>query len=131
MKCPFPGGQNILQGGHGGHISDTMEDCSKGFVDYPFLKGAQIVKYSHVNSTIIGKDHQHPKVWLPVNGGANDFAWFCWCTVMMTVQDNCGFGLLCAKTVEETLPPTDKELKIFREKVDPIDMLPADDKPKP
>ncbi len=35
------------------------------------------------------------------------------------VQDNCGFELLKASKITETLPPTEKELKILREEVDP------------
>ncbi|MBN2284359.1 MAG: 3-oxoacid CoA-transferase [Deltaproteobacteria bacterium] len=35
------------------------------------------------------------------------------------VQDNCGFELLRASKIVETHPPTDKELKVLREEVDP------------
>ncbi|RJP36359.1 MAG: 3-oxoacid CoA-transferase [Desulfobacteraceae bacterium] len=70
-----------------GSMGDTMEACSRGFVDYTFLGGAQIDKYGNLNSTIIGKEHRHPKVRLPGSGGANDFASFCWRTMIMTVQD--------------------------------------------
>jgi glutaconate CoA-transferase, subunit B len=39
------------------------------------------------------------------------------------VQDNCGFELLKAEKLEETLPPTEQELKILREKVDPYGFI--------
>jgi glutaconate CoA-transferase subunit B len=171
-----------------GSMGDTMEACSRGFVDYTFLGGAQIDKYGNLNSTIIGEDHQQPKVRLPGSGGANDFASFCWRTMVMTVQDkrrfvekldflttpgwikggdsreksglplntgpykiitnmavmdfeptskrmrvisihpgysfqdvqdNCGFELLSASSVEETLPPAKEELRILQEDIDP------------
>ena len=35
------------------------------------------------------------------------------------VQDNCSFELLKADKIAETLPPTDEELRVLREKVDP------------
>ncbi len=170
-----------------GSMGDTMETCSRGFVDYTFLGGAQIDKYGNLNSTVIG-DHLKPKVRLPGSGGANDFASFCWRMMVMTpqdkrrfvekldflttpgyleggdareksglpegtgpykiitnmavmdfepetkrmrvislnpgysfqdVQDNCGFELLRLEKPEETRPPSDEELRILREEVDP------------
>jgi glutaconate CoA-transferase subunit B len=35
------------------------------------------------------------------------------------VQDNCGFELLRAPTITETKAPTEDELRILREEVDP------------
>jgi len=35
------------------------------------------------------------------------------------VMDNCGFELLQAKTIVDTKPPTEEELRILREEVDP------------
>ena len=35
------------------------------------------------------------------------------------VQDNCGFELLQAEKIEETAPPTEEELRVLREQVDP------------
>ncbi|MBU0463359.1 MAG: 3-oxoacid CoA-transferase [Proteobacteria bacterium] len=171
-----------------GSMGDTMEACSRGFVDYTFLGGAQIDMYGNLNSTIIGPDHQKPKVRLPGSGGANDFASFCWRMMVMTpqdkrrfvekldfrttpgwleggnsreesglplgsgpykiitnmavmdfepktkrmrvasinpgysikdVQENCGFELLTASNMVETLPPQKYELTILREEVDP------------
>jgi len=171
-----------------GSMGDTMEACSRGFVDYTFLGGAQIDMYGNLNSTIIGSDHQKPKVRFPGSGGANDFASFCWRMMVMTpqnnkrfvekldflttpgwldggdsreksglplgagpykiitdmaimdfepkskrmrvisinpgcsfddVQDNCGFELLIADEVQETIPPTEEELRLLREEIDP------------
>jgi glutaconate CoA-transferase, subunit B len=70
-----------------GSMGDTMEMCSRGFVDYTFLGGAQIDMYGNLNSTFIGGDHQFPKIRLPGSGGANDFASFCWKMMVMTPQD--------------------------------------------
>ena len=36
------------------------------------------------------------------------------------VQDNCGFELLLADKINETPPPTEKELTLLREQVDPL-----------
>jgi len=170
-----------------GSMGDTMAYCSRGFVDYTFLGGAQIDMYGNLNSTIIG-EHTKPKVRFPGSGGANDFASFCWKMLVMTpmntkrfvekldflttpgwldggesreksglplgagphkiitdmavmdfepeskrmrvislhpgftdqdVQDNCGFELLLAPEVRDTLPPTEEELRILRDEVDP------------
>ncbi|MGD0278513.1 MAG: CoA-transferase [Smithella sp.] len=165
-----------------------METCSRGYVDYTFLGGAQIDMYGNLNSTYIGGSHQKPKVRFPGSGGANDFGSFCWKMMVLTVQDarrfvekcefittpgwlqggnshyeaglpegtgpykvftnmavmdfepesrrmrvisinpgysikdvqdNCGFELLLASEITETQPPTEIELKILREEVDP------------
>ncbi|MBU0992732.1 MAG: 3-oxoacid CoA-transferase [Proteobacteria bacterium] len=69
-----------------GSMGDTMEACSRGFVDYTFLGGAQIDMYGNLNSTVIG-DHKKPKVRFPGSGGANDFASFCWKMMVMTPQN--------------------------------------------
>ena len=52
-----------------------------------FLGGAQIDAYGNLNSTVIG-DHARPKVRFPGSGGANDFASFCWRTLVMTREWN-------------------------------------------
>jgi glutaconate CoA-transferase subunit B len=39
------------------------------------------------------------------------------------VQDNCGFELLKAATIGETPPPTEIELRVLREVVDPIGVI--------
>ncbi len=70
-----------------GSMGDIMEGCSRGFVDYTFLGGAQIDMYGNMNSTVIG-EHGNPKVRLPGSGGANDFASFCWKMMVMTPQDS-------------------------------------------
>ncbi|MBU0992613.1 MAG: 3-oxoacid CoA-transferase [Proteobacteria bacterium] len=170
-----------------GSMGDAMEACSRGFVDYTFLGGAQIDIYGNLNSTVIG-DHKKPKVRFPGSGGANDFASFCWKMMVMTpqntkrfvekldflttpgwleggnsrmesglpegtgpykiitdmaimdfepeskrmrvisihpghsfenVQENCGFQLLKAGHIEQTAPPTDEELRLLREEIDP------------
>src|SRR5437870_11879462 len=59
-------------------MSDVMETCQRGMIDYTFLGGAQIDAYGNLNSTFIGGDHARPKVRLPGSGGANALASLCW-----------------------------------------------------
>jgi glutaconate CoA-transferase, subunit B len=68
-------------------MSDVFETCQRGMVDYAFLGGAQIDKFGNMNSTVIG-DYDAPKVRFPGSGGANDFASFCWNTIVMTVHNS-------------------------------------------
>lgn len=169
-------------------MGDILEACQRGMVDYTFLGGAQIDAYGNLNSTVIG-DYAKPKVRFPGSGGANDFASFCWRTLVMTqhdkrrfvekldflttpgyltgpgareaaglpedtgpykvitnlavmdydektkrmrveslnpgitleqVRENTGFELLTARKVTETEPPTNEELTILRNEVDPF-----------
>lgn len=65
----------------------VMETCSRGYVDYTFLGGAQIDMFGNLNSTYVGGTHQKPKVRFPGSGGANDFGSFCWKMMVLTVQD--------------------------------------------
>lgn len=67
-------------------MCDVMEACQRGVVDYAFLGGGQIDAYGNLNSTVIG-DYDTPKVRFPGSGGANDFASFCWHTLVMTQHD--------------------------------------------
>lgn len=69
-----------------GGMTDIMDTCARGFVDYTFLGGAQIDMYGNLNSTVIG-DWDHPQVRLPGSGGANDFGSLCWKMMVMTQQD--------------------------------------------
>ena len=67
-------------------MNDVMEACQRGMVDYTFLGGAQIDAYGNLNSTVIGNFNK-PKVRFPGSGGANDFASFCWRTMVMTAHN--------------------------------------------
>jgi glutaconate CoA-transferase subunit B len=67
-------------------MCDVLEACQRGMVDYTFLGGAQIDAYGNLNSTVIG-DYDRPRVRFPGSGGANDFASFCWRTLVMTRHD--------------------------------------------
>lgn len=67
-------------------MNDVLEFCQRGMVDYTFLGGAQMDPYGNLNSTVIG-EYARPKVRLPGSGGANDFASFCWRTLVMTRHD--------------------------------------------
>jgi glutaconate CoA-transferase, subunit B len=71
-------------------MNEMMTTCCRGLVDYAFLGGAQIDKYGNINSTVIG-DYHKPKVRFPGSGGANDFASFCWQTMIITVQNKTRF----------------------------------------
>ncbi len=64
-------------------ICDIMEAGQCGFVDYGFLGGAQIDIYGNLNSTVIGDDHDNPKVRLPGSGGGNDVGSTCWKTIII------------------------------------------------
>ncbi len=67
-------------------MADVLEACQRGLMDYTFLGGAQIDAFGNLNSTVIGA-HAHPKVRFPGSGGANDFASFCWRTLVLTQHD--------------------------------------------
>ena len=67
-------------------MGDVLEACQRGMVDYTFLGGAQIDAFGNLNSTVIG-DYDQPRVRFPGSGGANDFASFCWRTMVMTRHD--------------------------------------------
>jgi glutaconate CoA-transferase subunit B len=71
-------------------MTEMMTTCCRGLVDYAFLGGAQIDMYGNINSTVIG-DYYKPKVRFPGSGGANDFASFCWKTLVMTVHSKARF----------------------------------------
>ena len=70
-----------------GNMAHIMNSCARGLVDYTFLGGAQIDMYGNLNSTMIGHDHNNPRVRLPGSGGANDFGSLCWKMMVMTNQD--------------------------------------------
>src|SRR3954452_16313383 len=68
-------------------MSDVMETCQRGLIDYTFLGGAQIDAYGNLNSTMIGSDYARPKVRFPGSGGANDLASLCWRVLVVTNHD--------------------------------------------
>jgi glutaconate CoA-transferase subunit B len=68
-------------------MSDIMETCQRGMMDYTFLGGAQIDAYGNLNSTMIGTDYRKPKVRFPGSGGANDLASLCWRIMVVTNHD--------------------------------------------
>ncbi len=75
-------------------MTEMMTTCCRGQVDYAFLGGAQIDRYGNIKSTVIG-DYYRPKVRFPGSGGANDFASFCWQTMIMTVHSRSRFVEKC------------------------------------
>jgi glutaconate CoA-transferase subunit B len=68
-------------------MSDVMETCQRGLMDYTFLGGAQIDSFGNLNSTLIGDDYTHPRVRLPGSGGANDLASLCWRILVVINHD--------------------------------------------
>lgn len=68
-------------------MTEIMELCQRGMIDYTFLGGAQIDQYGNINSTQIGPRDLPPRVRFPGSGGANDLASLCWRTMMITPQD--------------------------------------------
>ncbi len=76
-------------------ICDIVETAQRGFVEYGFLGGAQIDPYGNLNSTIIGDDHDHPKVRLPGSGGGNDVGSHCWQTIIIMRHDKRRFLERC------------------------------------
>jgi glutaconate CoA-transferase subunit B len=68
-------------------MTDVMETCQRGMVDYTFLGGAQIDAFGNLNSTMIGNDYQHPTVRLPGSGGASDLGSLCWRVLVITPHD--------------------------------------------
>ena len=68
-------------------MTDVFEACQRGMVDYAFLGGAQIDVHGNLNSTCVGP-YAAPKVRFPGSGGANDFASFCWRTLILTPHDS-------------------------------------------
>ena len=77
-------------------MPEIMETCQRGMVDYTFLGGAQLDMYGNLNSTMIGTDHDKPKVRMPGSGGANDLASLCWKTMVLTVHNAQRFVEKCA-----------------------------------
>lgn len=75
-------------------MTEMMTTCCRGLVDYAFLGGAQIDKYGNINSTVVG-NYYKPKVRFPGSGGANDFASFCWKTLILTVHSKARFVSKC------------------------------------
>src|SRR5215469_13849603 len=68
-------------------MTDIMETCQRGLIDYTFLGGAQIDAYGNLNSTLIGGSYDKPRVRLPGSGGANDLASLCWRILVVTLHD--------------------------------------------
>lgn len=75
------------QGLQASTMADVMALMQRGLVDYCFLGGAQIDPYGNLNSTLIGPDHQRPKVRLPGSGGAGDLASLAWKIMVITPHE--------------------------------------------
>jgi glutaconate CoA-transferase subunit B len=108
-----------------GTMTDIMEMCQRGLVDYAFLGAGQIDMFGNINSTLIGSDYRRPKVRFPGSGGANDLASLCRRTIVMTPQDSRRFvakldflttpGYLTGKGAREAagLPPGTGPYKVI------------------
>jgi len=58
-----------------------------GRVDVGFLSGAQIDRFSNINSTSIGADPRHPQVRFPGSGGSCDIACLAKRTVIIAIHE--------------------------------------------
>ena len=81
----------------------TMQNPITGEKVIGILGAAQIDKFGNINSTVVG-DYYKPKVRFPGSGGANDFASFCWRTMIMTVHSKSRFVEKC-EFVTSPCPP--------------------------
>ncbi len=66
-----------------------------GYIDYGMLGAAQIDKYGNINSTMIGKSYEKPKVRFPGSGGGNEVASFCWRTIIVMNHEKRRFVERC------------------------------------
>ena len=80
-----------------------------GRTDLGFLGAAQIDRYGNLNTTVVGRDYDNPKVRLPGAGGAPDIALNARRTVIIVRQD-------LRKFVEKTRLPHHRRLGRRREK---------------
>jgi glutaconate CoA-transferase subunit B len=119
--------------------SECLLLLQRGYVDVGFMGGAQIDQYGNLNSSFIGADPVKPEVRLPGSGGGNvvtDLAIFGFADVSKCmkvlslnpgvtrerVQENTGFTLSFAETMEVTEPVRVEELAILRA-IDPHRLL--------
>jgi glutaconate CoA-transferase subunit B len=58
--------------------------ASLGYADYGILSAVQVDKFGNFNSTILGKDYDHPDRRFGGPGGANEIASCSWSTIIMT-----------------------------------------------
>ena len=79
--------RTFYQGVAATSMTDIMQTCQRGLVDYTFLGGAQIDQYGNLNSTMIGDEYQRPRVRFPGSGGANDLGSLCWRILVITPHD--------------------------------------------
>src|SRR6185295_15469413 len=129
-------------------MADIMETCQRGLIDYTFLGGAQIDAYGNLNSTLIGGTYPKPKVRLPGTGareaaglppGTGPYRVITDLAVMgyheetkrmqvlslhpgvtlERVRASTGFALGAVADVALTAAPSEEELRILREEVDP------------
>src|SRR4029077_13585332 len=61
-----------------------------GRITVGFLGGAQVDRFRHLDTTVIG-DHRHPKVRLPGSGGATEIATSCGKTYIVMKQNRRSF----------------------------------------
>ena len=60
--------------------------ASCGFFEYGILGGIQIDQWGNFNSGFLGGDYYHPERRFGGPGGANEIAYLCWKTIIMTDQ---------------------------------------------
>ena len=106
-------------------MAEGMEMAQKGLIDYAILGGAQIDMYGNLNSTVIG-DFLSPTVRFPGSGGANDFASFCWKTIIIAQLEKRRFvpkldfittpGYIDGCREAHGLPPGSGPYRVFTDK---------------
>ncbi len=121
-------------------MCDVMETCQRGLMDYTFLGGAQIDPFGNLNSTLIGGEYTRPRVraagLAPGTGPyrvITDLAVLSYHeqtkrmeihslhpgVSLERVRQATGFELGHKEPLAVTAPPSEQELKILREEVDP------------
>src|SRR5207244_12138944 len=87
----LPVSTNEMRAGHRATmlpgITDAFLFAQRGFVDVGFMGGAQIDQYGNINTSVLGPDYWHPKVRLPVTGGANEMASLCREVIVVTPHE--------------------------------------------
>lgn len=67
-------------------MTEIMETCQRGMIDYNFAEAAQIDMFGNINS-IDSDPYEKPGALFTSRGGSNDLASFCWKTMVIMPHD--------------------------------------------